>query len=486
MVSIYIQSQTTERVAIIEEEKQIKELVIDRPGVRNQVGNIYFGKVNSIEKGLQAAFIDIGNEKLGFLQKKEIPSARDDSNPPIESLITEGQTIVVQIIKDAYGEKGPRLTANITIPGIDIIYLPFGNYVAASRKLSDDDRGRLSTYVSRIKILQEGAIIRTSAKNRPEKEVEQEFISLRTRWQELEKQNKSKKVPCCLLEDKTVPDRIVRKFPPSLIKTIYIDDLSLANYVRKTYPNVKEKVKWLNDIEKQLPYSIYRLMEEVVAPKVVTSKGVEIIIEQTEAMTIIDVNTATFAGRSNKEQTLAKANIHAAVEIAKQVRLRNLSGIIIIDFISMKMESHRKNIIATLKKAFANDPIRSEIYGFTKLGLLEMTRKRELDTLPNLLLDKDQSKQKFSRITEAYLLERELLSYRGSNVEAMLIEINPKLYQVFFQSISIKNVKEKVGQEVYMVKAKGIESYRVKLAGSIALINEQVSRISSDAIDKVF
>ncbi|WP_226036543.1 Rne/Rng family ribonuclease [Aquibacillus saliphilus] len=487
MVSIYIQTLSTEKIGIIEEENRVKELIIDRPTMTNQVGNIYLAKIITIEKGLQAAFVDFGDEKLGFLQRKEIPKARKDANKPIESVITEGQRILVQVEKEAYQTKGARLTANLTIPGINIVYLPYGNYVAVSKKLSEQMRLDLRKEIDSIRQDEEGAIVRTSAKDNPIDMTLNEFIHLRQQWKLLEEEIRKLSAPSCIFNDQTVPDRLIRKFSPVDVKEIYVDSSDEANRIRSNFPSLEGVVHWDRNFENRLSLSINQLIEQVANPTVQTESGVELIIEQTEAMTVIDINTAGFTGKRNKEQTFVNANVEAAIEVAKQLRFRNLSGIIIIDFIDMSSSFGKEKVIKALKKELVKDAVRTEVFGFTKLGLLEMTRKRESQTLPYLLLDSNQSEnKKFSSMTRAYMLERELLQYQASQSEALYIEIAPNVYKTFIKEVALEKLKESIKQEIYIKINKSIEAYHIKLVGTTELITEHLSSISNDSIDKLF
>ncbi|MRH42982.1 Rne/Rng family ribonuclease [Aquibacillus halophilus] len=487
MVSIYIQSATTEQIGIVKEKNRVTELIVNRPTQTNQVGNIYIGRVITIEKGLQAAFIDIGDDKHGFLQRKELPEARKDNKKGIESVITEGQSILVQVQKEAYGNKGARLTTNLTVPGINIVYLPHGNYIAVSKKLSDKLRVDLRKEIDSIRQGEEGAIIRTSAKDCSIDITLNEYTQLRDKWRLLEIQSRKCTVPSCVYTDKTVPDRLIRQFSPSEIKEIYLDSSDEARRIRSEYPSLQESIHWEKNIEDSLPFSVKQLMEQAVNPLVQTNTGVELIIEQTEAMTVIDVNTAGFTGKTSKSQTIVQANIDAAIEVAKQIRFRNLSGIIIIDFIDMNNNSSEEKVVQAFKKELAKDSVRTEIYGFTKLGLLEMTRKRESQTLPYLLLDNNQMKRRdFSSITYAYMLERELFQYQTSQYEALYIEISPAVYKSFQNEINLAKLKESILKEVFIKITRSVASYVIKLTGSQELVTSHFSRNNNDSIDKLF
>ncbi|MDC3415664.1 Rne/Rng family ribonuclease [Aquibacillus salsiterrae] len=484
MVSIYIQAKTTEKLGIVVDENVVKEIHIDRPELSSLVGNIYVARVKVVDRSLQAVFVDIGLEKLGFLQSNEIPMAKK-MKKPIESVITEGERIVVQVQKDAYGNKGARLTANITLPGIDIVYLPNGDYVAASRKLSDETKDELRQQISNVKTGTEGAIIRTSAQKKTAEEVVLEFKNLRNQWEKVNKLAKNSPVPRLVFHDQAVSDRLIRKFSPDQINHIRVDQPELANRIRNNYPTISEKITWVENIENLLPRSIKQILEQAVTQKVTTASGVELVIDETEALTVIDVNSAGFYGKGTKEHTLLQVNMNAAKEIANQLRLRNISGAIVIDFIGMKSVENQQSVLTHLKKKLYKDPIRTEVYGFTKLGLVEMTRKRESPPLSYVLLDKGKTSS-FTKQSLVYDLERELFNYQQSDVEALLIEIHPTIYKLLFDMIDKGRLAKKITKEVYMKRTNGVLSYHIALTGSHLLIKEYIARNSGDTIDKVF
>lgn len=485
MISLYISTQPTENVALAVENGQIKEFVIDRPDQPQLVGSIYVGKVVKVEKGLQAVFVDIGSEKLGFLQHNELPLARVNPNKKIESLITEGERLIVQVIKDAYDTKGARLTANITIADQAIVYLPFGNYIALSKKLTNDAGKVKKAMIDGIRVDREGAIVRTIAADLSNDELEKTFLHLRERWLQLEKESKKVKVPSCLYYDAPVLDRFIRKFTSEQIDHIYLDDASVAAELRERYRYLSTSISWKKQFEDQLPQSIEQVMNVCVQPKVEAENGVSIYIEETEAMTIIDVNSGGYTGRNNKERTHLKANIYAAHEIAKQVRLRNLSGIIIVDFIGMKNPLDKKQVLDALRKALASDPIRSEVYGFTQLGLVEMTRKRTAAPHSKLIIGQTEHALKYADMTYVYALERTLYGYANTSVESILIDIHPTLYQLWNKYINLDKCKKSLHQSVYLNQTKGVTSYKVKLSGSSELVKDYLKTNSDATIDKV-
>lgn len=485
MFSLYIHTLPTEKIALAVENNQIIEFVIDRPNQPQLVDSIFVGKVVKIEKGLQAAFVDIGSDKLGFLQRKELPAARANPTKKMESLITEGERLIVQVTKDAYDTKGARLTANITLADQAIVYLPFGNYIALSKKLAQDDATEKKAIIENVRKENEGAIIRTVAMGLTNEELEQAFLHLRNRWSILEQESKQLKVPSCLYYDAPVLDRFIRKFAPEDIDHIYVDDPLIATQIRERYHHLKASITWEKQLESQLPLSIEQVMQACVHPKVEAENGVCLYIEETEAMTIIDVNSGGYTGRSDKERTHLHTNMYAAKEIARQVRLRNLSGIIILDFISMKNPIDKKKVLDILRATLDKDPIRSDVYGYTQLGLVEMTRKRATAAHSKLILDQTEHQIALSNMTYVYALERILYSYVDTNIESVIIDVNPLIYKLWIKHIDLEKVKRQLHQSVYINQTKGVMSYNVKLAGSSELVKDYIETNSKSIIDKV-
>ncbi|WP_407269595.1 Rne/Rng family ribonuclease [Radiobacillus sp. PE A8.2] len=486
MTTLYIQTKSIEKIAVVTERDKITEITIDRPGFSTQVGNIYVGKVAAIEGGMQAAFIDIGADKVAFLKRNELPEAKKNPNVSIESIITEGQTIVVQVIKDAYGSKGATLTANITIPGATLVYLPYGDYVAVSRRIEEPYRQQLKILLDQIRTGEEGAILRTSAQTASAEVIQGEYEQLREKWSVLVTQQNKQKVPSCLFQENIVPDRFLRDYAARAVSAIYFDSVSEANRIKALFPALRDRIHWKEKLEASLPKTINQMLEEITDPSVKLSGGIELVIEHTEALTVIDINSGGYTGKLNKEDTVTKVNVQAANAVAEQLRLRNVSGLIVIDFIGMKSRSNQEKVLHVLNKALANDPIRTEVYGFTKLGLVEMTRKRESYALSHLLETEHHRKPVFSPDTKAYMLERELLSYRSHQAEAILIDMHPNVYKAWTENQLSESLIDVVRQDVYVRRTKSTLDYQIKLAGSGQLIADFIIEKKADSIDKLF
>lgn len=464
------------------EDNQVKELLIDRPDHPQQVGNIYLGKVENIEKGLQAAFIDFGAEKKGFLQRKELPFSPDKR---IESIITEGQTLIVQVMKDAYESKGAKLTANITLPGQHLIYLPYGKRVVVSKKLSASIIESKKVLLTTLREKEEGIIVRTAASEVEDDILKTEFLLLRAQMNQLFHQVKLSKAPSLLFND-SVADRLIRSYKLDEMKEINLDSSYRSKQLKERYPTMAKCIKYKNTLEQALPTSMDQLYKQLLDPTVTLQNGITITIEETEAMVVIDVNSGGFTDSYHHDKTYVKTNIIAANAIAKQIRLRNLSGIIIIDFINMKSTKDQPKLVQALKKSLKSDRAHSVIYGFTKLGLLELTRKREAPSIAKLLGETVETKKiNYSPISFVFSLERTLYQYQSNNVEALLIQVEPKVIELWHQYIDHEKIEANIHLLLYFEHSKGVKGFHIKRAGTEQLIDEYIEKNKDRVIDKL-
>ncbi|MCP8617006.1 ribonuclease E/G [Salirhabdus salicampi] len=478
MKTIYIQTTTTEKFALLMNNEQLEQIHVSRPEQQSLVGNIYKGRVRKVEHSLQAAFVDLGEKRLAFLPKKEIPQARKNRHLPIEKLIHEGMDMFVQVIKDPIGNKGAQVTNNVTLPGLGFVYLPQGNYIAVSKKIKGADQNHFTVSIEKWLQHEEGVIVRTSALQLNEEEQAAELDLLRRKWELLLHEAKDKKAPVKLFEDDDIPLRFIRKFGFHADELIF-DETSTAANMKEMFPNLAHKIRWSHRFTQDIPYTFDSIIEQLTKRHVKLSSGVEIVIDRTEALTVYDVNSSSFSGRGNKYDTAKKANLLAAEEIMNQVRLRNISGIILIDFIDMKSDRDKEDIISCLKSEAARDPLHCEILGFTRLGILEMTRKRQgLDLMS--IYEQPVNDRQWNILSHAYKLERELLSYRNSDYEAFLVDMRPEVLELFMSRVNLPKLKQLLKKSVF-VRQTSLENrpYVVKFIG---LENNQIN----EDIDKLF
>ncbi len=390
------------RVALVE-NGVLQEIYIERACSRGIVGNIYNGKVVRVLPGMQAAFVDIGLERAAFIHVSEIAPRQDRNSEvtaerPIFELVHEGQSLVVQVTKDPLGSKGARLTTHISIPARYLVHMPQNNHVGISLRIEDaEERERLRQMVESC-IEQDSAqgkggfILRTAAEGIGEEEVRADILFLHRLWETIEENIKDTKAPASVYEDLPLHLRTMRDLVNPNIERIRIDSREtfqkVSKFVKKLVPHLDGTVEYYPG-ERPI-FDLFGVEDEInkaLSRKVQMKSGGHLVFDQTEAMTTIDVNTGAFVGHRNLEETIFKTNLEAAVAIARQLRLRNLGGIIIVDFIDMEDPEHQRQVLRSFEKSMEKDHVKTNLTGVSDLGLVEMTRKRTRESLENVLCD---------------------------------------------------------------------------------------------------
>ncbi|MBZ8140026.1 ribonuclease E/G [Rubrivivax gelatinosus] len=385
------------RVAIVE-NGAVQELHIERTLERGLVGNVYLGKVARVLPGMQSAFVDIGLERAAFLHVADLfghPTTRGDAPlPPIERHVFEGQTLTVQVVKDAIGTKGARLSTQISIAGRMLVFLPHDDHIGISQKIGGPElREQLRTRMQALVGSEGGGfILRTNAEEASDTELADDIAYLRKAWAAIRQRAQSKPPGTLLHQDLSLAERVLRDLTGDSTQTIRIDSKlqyeALRAFGEAYTPGAVRKLDLYRG-ERPI-FDLFGIEDEIVkalARRVDLKSGGYLIVDQTEALTTIDVNTGGFVGARNFEDTIFKTNLEAAGAIARQLRLRNLGGIIIADFIDMIREDHQQAVLAELRKQLARDRTRTTVSGFTQLGLVEMTRKRTRESLAHMLCE---------------------------------------------------------------------------------------------------
>jgi ribonuclease G len=389
------------RVAVIE-NGVLQEILIERTRRRGIVGNIYQGQVSRVLPGMQAAFVDIGIERAAFLHVSDIAQPVHDAaagaartTDDINELLREGDHVLVQVVKDPLGSKGARLTTHITIPSRYLVLMPGNNTIGISTKIEDEEeRQRLKAVVGAAmeNSADGGVIVRTAAEGASEQAIAADILFLRKLWTVVKGRAREVFPPACVYEDLPLALRILRDFVGAELDKVRVDS-------RETYEKVKsfaaqfcpETGERIDHYPGARPlFEFYGIEDEIqraLERKVQLKSGGYLIIDQTEAMTTIDVNTGGYVGRRNLEETLFKTNLEAAQAIARQLRLRNLGGIIIIDFIDMLEDDHKRQVMRALEKALERDHAKNHVCEVSALGLVEMTRKRTRESLEHTLCE---------------------------------------------------------------------------------------------------
>ncbi|MBU6436173.1 MAG: ribonuclease G [Betaproteobacteria bacterium] len=412
----------------------VQELHIERTLERGLVGNIYLGKVVRVLPGMQSAFIDIGLERAAFLHVADLwapahmaGDAQSGDAPtrpqqPIEKLVFEGQTLMVQVVKDPIGTKGARLSTQASLAGRLLVHLPHEEHIGVSQRI--DGAERRDALRARVAALSQAAqsgggyIVRTNAEEATDAEFADDIAYLRKTWQAIRDAATRLPAPALLYQELSLAQRVLRDLVHADTRSISVDSREnfdkLCDFAQVYMPGVRDRLQLYRG-ERPL-FDLFNVdgeIEKALARRVDLKSGGYLIIDQTEALTTIDVNTGGFVGHRNFDDTIFKTNLEAAHAIARQLRLRNLGGIIIIDFIDMGSDEHRKSVLDELTRALARDHVKTTVNGFTQLGLVEMTRKRTRESLARMVCEpcptcEGKGSVKTAR-TVAYEILREIL-----------------------------------------------------------------------------
>jgi ribonuclease G len=445
------------RIAILE-NRELVEIIYERDFSEQIVGNIYKGRVESVLPGMQAAFIDIGLEKNVFLHAKDLTSVVGEKGFRIEEVIRVGQEILVQITKEALGTKGPRGTCKLSLAGRYLVLMNSKRHVGVSRRIDNNsERKRLKSIAYEILPEDKGLIVRTVAAYKDEEELKKDLNFLLNLWEEIEEEASKDKAPSLIYKSLNSVKQVIRDKFTSEIDKLIIDNKKDYHQAMKILehisPELESRVYYYNHPKPIFDY--YNIEEEIkglLKRKVPLNCGGYIIIDNTEALTAIDVNTGSYVGKDNLEDTVVKTNLEAAKEIAKQLRLRDIGGIIIIDFIDMKVDEDRELILDTLRAELDKDKTKSNILGLTKLGLVEMTRKNEREGVGEFLQQECPYCQGTGTILSEDTIFLETIRqikeiFWQSRAEAILLEVHPKIASRLI-GVSGKNL-EKLEKELH-------------------------------------
>ena len=441
------------RVAIVE-QGTVQEIQLERSNQRGNVGNIYLGKVTRVLPGMQSAFIDIGLERAAFIHIADLRENRESRQHEnvqvqIEKILFEGQTLLVQVTKDAVGTKGARVSNQISIAGRVLVYLPHDPHIGISQKIETDEERE--TLKQRVKELMDpdekgGYIIRTQASwaSDEENKNDQKYLSLR--WQKIIDEMKRQGAPALLYEDLNLAQRVLRDFATEETTTIEIDSRtvsqSLTEWAEIYTPAVVDKIHYYTGPRPL--FDVANVEEEIktaLSRRVELKSGGYLIFDHNEALTSIDVNTGGFIGYRNFHDTIFKTNLEATHAIARQLRLRNTGGIIIIDFIDMDNPEHQEAVLEELRKALSRDRTHTTVSGFSALGLVEMTRKRTRDSLYTLLCEPcptcDTRGNVLTARTVCYNIMREILrEAKQFNPKEFRLIVSPQVIDLFLDEES--------------------------------------------------
>jgi len=436
---ILVSAEPNELKVAVLEDGRLCEIYVERKGRRPLAGNIYKGKVENVLPGMEAAFVDIGLEKNGFLYVEEVMVHEDPDKRPkkITQMLRSGQEILVQIVKDPMGTKGARLTTSLSIPGRFMVYVPGGDGVGVSRRLPDEERQRLRQLCKELKIKGAGLIVRTAAEGVTKKELLNDVKFLEKMWQTIQGRDKGSKAPAMLYSEAEVSLKVIRDIFNDSYERVLVDSQKeydkIRSFIKKTSPKLAERVEMYQGSKPLMEtYGVDEEIKQALLRRVDLPSGGYLIIEYTEALTIIDVNTGRYVGRTRLEDTIVKTNIEACKEVVRQLRLRDIGGIIIIDFIDMSRARNRQQVLDTLGEELETDRTKTYIVELSPLGLVEMTRQNVTEGLRGILTKNCPTCNGegviISEESMAFDIERRLrrLAETSSN-EAFLVEVHPKV-----------------------------------------------------------
>ena len=444
------------RVALLEAGNHLAELYIERAKDASLVGNIYNGKIVKILPGMQSAFVDIGLERAAFLHVADVSSGVDYSifgeeiennfpfDLPIEDLLQEGQDVFVQVSKDPIGTKGARITSYITIPGRYLVLMPGVEHIGISRRITDaDERLRLKDLISAAKPQDFGFIVRTASEGCTEEDLKKDIEFLLRIWESIQMKKETVTSPHLVYSDLDLSLRSVRDLLGHEADTLIIDSekeyRKIVEFVNTFFPELSDRIRYYDKQEMIFDaYGIELEIPKALGRRVWLKSGGYIVIDQTEALISIDVNTGKFVGKISLEDTILKTNIEAVKEVAYQIRLRNLGGIIIVDFIDMEKEENREKLFSVFEEAMKRDRAKCTILQVSELGLVEMTRKRVRESLGRVLCEPcpycDAKGFVKSPTTVSYEILRELRKIGSQkNISQVIVTAHPSIMNLIYE-----------------------------------------------------
>jgi ribonuclease G len=469
------------RVALLE-DRVLAELYIERTKDRGIIGNIYKGKVVKVLPGMQAAFVDIGLEKAAFLYVSDVYGGMEEYeemgflgmemptylNPSsqIEDLLFEGQEILVQVSKEPLGTKGTRITSHITLPGRYLVFMPTVDHVGISRRIRDEkERRRLREIIQSMKAPNSGFIVRTASEGAEPDEIRNDMEFLIHLWNNIQKKKENSTAPCLIHHDLTMVLRVIRDILSSQVNRIIIDSKeeyeNIISFINTYMPKQKYEIILYGHNEPIFDaYGIEMEIDKILGRKIWLKSGGYIVIDISEALVAIDVNTGRYVGKRNLADTILKTNLEAAKEIAYQLRLRNIGGIIIIDFIDMEREGDREKVYQALEEATKKDRQKTNIFKISELGLVEMTRKRTRENISRILGEPcpycEGSGLIKSKTTVCYEIFREIeRTVSGLGGHNIMVEVNPEVADLLYEEerVGVEELERKLQKKI-VIKGK--------------------------------
>ncbi|MBX5469085.1 MAG: Rne/Rng family ribonuclease [Thermoleophilaceae bacterium] len=480
--------------------ERVAELYIERRGSRSIVGNIYKGKVDNVLPGLEAAFVDIGLDKNGFLHVDDIVMpgvevqrrGRGGKGQRIGELLEPGQEIIVQVMKDPLKTKGARLTMQLSIAGRYLVYVPTAEGVGVSRRLDDKERDRLRKETRGLDLKEGGAIIRTAARGAKREDFERELKYLYKLYEILQRRAQETVAPAMVFQEADLPVRVVRDIFSSQFEEALVDDGKayerLTSFLARTAPELVDRIELVEDDEPLFErFGIDKVLQSTLSRRVDLPSGGYLMIDYAEAMTVIDVNSGSFIGRgkgAKLEDTITKTNLEAAEEVVRQLRLRDIGGIIVIDFIDMARARNRDAVLKTLRKELDEDRTKTYVMEISPLGLVEMTRQNVTDGVREILTKTcptcNGDGVVLSEETVALDVQRKLreLALERPEPEAFLVQVHPRVASTLLSGPGtppLLQLEDEVGKHFHFEGSEGlpIDHFAVSAEGTREEIEER-------------
>ena len=499
---IFINSTPQENRIAIVEDGILADFLIERKEEMGIAGNIYKGKVARVLPGMQAAFIEIGMEKAGFLHASDFSSIPDDDQLiseagdevefeeapkppphrrlPLEKQISRNQEILVQVAKDPLGTKGARVTSHVSLPGRYMVFMPGTKHIGISRRIeSDEERKRLKEIAQSLGTRDGGFILRTACEGISKREIQRDLAFLARLWKGIQKKAATAPAPSLIHQDLDLITRTLRDFFTTDTEQVVIDSAKdhrrILDFVGHFMPRLSAKIASYSEHEPLFDHhGIEEKIEKALDRRVWLRSGGYLIIERTEALTAVDVNTGRFVGKRNQEETIFKTNLEATQEVVRQLRLRNAGGIIIIDFIDMEKEGNRKKVYEALKEALKKDKARTNILKISELGLVEMTRQRTRESLENQLLSPCPHCEGRGRIKSSVTIAYEVLraikkQYMGSeNGKNIVVRLHPDVANFLYdeKNNSLENLEREIDHRIIIKASQELRHEQYEISAS--------------------
>lgn len=491
MKKIIINHSLTEKRYAVLNGAKIEKINIYQPQHESLVGHIYLGTVAKVMPGLNSVFVDIGTEKQGFLHRDQLAAYRnasgafsDRKNKSVTAFTYQGEKLLVQVVKDETGDKGPRLSGLIELNGEHLVYLANENSVSVSKKIIDEnERKAWFNFGMKQRIGNEGFIFRTAVEGQEPDDILAEIKILRKQYQELAQLAQHRKKTGLYHQRNHFLEQIKTECVSLSAGEIWVDDLVLKQELERLSTPERSVLFYQGKDNIFSSYHIEQELDRALQRKVELASGAYLVIDETEALTIIDVNTGKFSGKTKREETVLKTNLAAAVEVAKQLRLRDIGGIILIDFIDMKSENERHLVKRAIETELANDEKPTKVLGFTELGILQLTRKKTKQALSEAMSINcptcNGSGKVLSPETIAFRLERELWEHRHSDYDAVWVETTEEVRTVFagVKDIHLQRFQEMLGLRIILtVTVAEKPFYRVRQYGLIEELIEKIKQ----------